>query len=271
VFENVNIEWCVANVLVLLQNCRATSFIGCHMEGNRIEGRDPRVMQISTSQLNFSGLNILDLEVGKGWDSRDPQIFGFYGDCAISGSNIHLSWSGAGKAKNDFYLCGPNRYNPPDERQTVSLVNVTVQDVGGDNAQHLALDPGLPHGQSPVPAVIERFASRPDGLCRVEGARLSSNADITVHAQLIDPYLEFPATLGAARTVTLSNRMKPAGDGAALTPQSGAIVTVRRNTGTADAFPLVVKNHDGKPLGTVSAAATTKRFQFDGANWISAG
>ncbi len=272
VFENMNIEWCITSTLMLLQNCRATTFLGCHIEGNRIHGHDPRVMQISSSQLNFSGLNILDLEVASPESSSGlaPQIFGFYGDCTLTGTNIHMSWSAPSRIKAPCYVCSPNRFNPSNQRQTVNIGNMTVQDVGGDNAQYVELEP-VPDGAGcPIPKAMERYLSRQDGLSRVEGARIGINADMTVYAQLVNPYLEYPAALGTQRAVTLSNRTKASGEGATLKPMSGAVVTVRRNDGPGDAYALIVRNHDGTPLAALTSANMTIHFQFDGANWVVA-
>lgn len=270
VFENLNVEWCIANVLILAQNCRATSFIGCHLEGNRLVGEDPRVMQVSTSQLVFHGLNILDLEVPtEGADGLAPKVFGFYGDCALSASGLQVTWSRPGKARRTFQLCGPGRYNPPDDRHRVCITDLTIRDVGGGNAHRVELDANLPVGVFPSPAGVERFVCRQDGLSRVEGAGFDVNADITVYGQLVDPRLVFPATLGAHRGVTLSDRMKPDGEGAAARPASGAMASVRRASGTADAFAVAIRNHDGRLLDSIAVAGRTARFQFDGKDWRS--
>lgn len=268
VFENLNVEWCIANVLMTMQNCRATSFIGCHLEGNRIHGHDPRVMQVTTSQLALLGFNILDLEVpAAGSDGLPPQIFGFYGDCALTGSGLQVSWSGAGRAGRRLHLCAPNRYDPAGARHAIALTDVTLRDLGGDNAPFVDLDPNLPRADFPGARAIERFVSRQDGLSRVEGATLSPDADITVYAQFHEPRIEYPASLGEPRVVTLSNRMKASGEGASAKPPGGSMVTVRRGAGTADAFPILVKNHDGALLQKISSANATLRFQFDGTRW----
>ena len=63
--------------------------------------------------------------------------------------------------------------------------------------------------------------------------------------------------------------MKPAGTGSAMPPAVGALAGVRRNSGVADGFGLVVANHDSTSLATLAASNTTRWFRFDGADWAA--
>lgn len=128
--------------LAVLQSCRGMSFIGCHMEGNDIRGYDPRLFQVSTSQLNFlSGNQIQDLyvpSVASGTTSGlTPVLFGTYGDCDIKGAGLFiLSWSAASKVLQSTQIVCRNRYAAATDKANCML-NYRVRDVGANNEAFL--------------------------------------------------------------------------------------------------------------------------------------
>lgn len=141
VFDTVNFEHCRITdyPLAVLQSCRGLSFLGCHLEGIDIRGYDPRVFQVSTSQLNFlSGNQIQDLVVPtSGWSGLTPVIFGTYGDCDIKGAGLFiLSWSSASKVLQTTQIACRNRYAAATDKLN-AMLNYRVRDVGANNEAYL--------------------------------------------------------------------------------------------------------------------------------------
>ena len=268
VFEQLNIEWCIARTLIQAQSCRSTSFISTHLEGNQLVGHAPSAVLVSTSQINLIGVNILDLGVrasdivGKG----TPALLRCYGDNAITGSNIQVSWSARGRVDTGVDVVALSETSPADAQQIVSLAALTVRDPEGGNARFLSLDRNMPAEEFPTPSAVERYVYG-EMLSHTRNARLATSVSVTLFGQAADPMIQYPAALGAARTVTLSNRMASGRLGGAIPPLTGALAAVRRNSGVADRFDLVVANHDGVPLATIRASGTTMWFRFDGVNW----
>lgn len=270
VFEQLNIEWCIANTLIWVQSCRGTSFLGTHLEGNQLAGRSPSVVLVSTSQIDLSGFNVLDLGVktkATTGGAPPPALFRCYGDNAIRGSSLQVSWSSPGGVDLGFDLVAVSETGPADAQQTVNVTNLIVRDVGGGNAKFLSLDSNMPASHFPTPSAIDTYTYG-ELFSQARGAKISAKANVTLFGQYSDPLLRYPAALGAPCTVTLSNRMKPGRVGA-IPPPVGALAGVRRDSGVPDRFDLVVANHDGAKLSTISTAAVTGWFRFDGTNWAS--
>lgn len=83
-----------------------------------------------------------------------------------------------------------------------------------------------------------------------------------------NPRVEYTAPIAAHREVILSNVMGPAGTPGADVPlPAGRQIVVRRSTAATGAFNIVVKNHDGATLSTISAVATRVSYYFDGTDW----
>ena len=271
VFEQLNIEWCIAETIIHAQKCRATTFLSTHLEGNRLAGRSPRVVSVVTSEINVIGANILDQEV-RGSDvigDAIPCVFQCYGDTSIAGSNLQISWSGPNKVDIPFHLVGIAEASPPDAHQCVNMTNLVAREVGGANTRFLGLDHGVHAARLPLSgAAVDRYTYRAIG-SEVAGAKVSVNADLTVFGQCQAPFLRFPSALGATRTVTLSNRMAGGGLGSTIPTQAGSLAAIRRSSGAGDAYDLIVKNHDGAVLSTVAAASagSTRWFRFGGADW----
>lgn len=269
VFEQLNVEWCAANTLIQAQSCRAMSFISMHLEGNQLLGRAASVIALASSQIGLVGVNLLDLDVhAPAVPSGDspPAVLRCYGDTAVHGSNVQISWSGPDRINTSFQLVALDGHSPPDARQLIDMANLIIRDVSGGNASSLSLDANLPAASFPLPVAIESYRHG-DILSQVTGGIIAVNTDVTVFGQYDRPLVQFPAALGAPRTITLAKRMKPAGAGSAIPPAVGALAGVRRNSGVADGFRLVVANHDNTPLATLSVSDATRWFRFDGADW----
>lgn len=271
VFEQLNIEWCAANALIKAQSCRATSFISMHLEGNQLRGSASSAIALASSQIILIGVNLLDLEAhtpAVPAEGAPPAVLRCYGDNVVHGSNVQVSWSGSDRLNTGLQLVAVNESSPADAQQIVSVANLVVRDVSGLNAKNLSLDANLPAASFPLPSAIENYRFG-DVLSQVAGGLIATNTDMTVFGQYERPLIQYPAALGAVRTVTLAKKMKPSGAGSTIPPAVGALAGVRRDSGVADGFGLVVANHDATGLATLLKSGATRWFRFDGANWAA--
>ncbi len=108
------------------------------------------------------------------------------------------------------------------------------------------------------------------GMPIIERARLTmTGSTYTLYGHFNDTFILSPTNAGATRTVTLSNKMGPTGSiGENMTTPHGRMAHVYRRTGTADAFDLIVKNHDGTTLSTITTSDTKKSFYFNDTDWV---
>jgi hypothetical protein len=270
VFEQLNIEWCIANVLIHAQSCRSTTFLSTHLEGNRLAGWSPRVMTVATSGINAIGWNVLDQEIRRSevTGGTRPSLFQCYGDCAITGSGMEIAWSAAGRVDIPFHLFSVSPDSPAGAQQAASVTNLSLRDAGGGNSRSFGLDAGVSSTGLGMSGGVARYTHH-ELLSEVEGARFRGNADATVFGDHHRPLLCFPAALGGRRVVTLSDRLKPQGVGGSCSTPAGALVGVLREAGQGDPQELTVRGHDGRVLGAIGAAAagTTRWFRFDGRAW----
>jgi hypothetical protein len=270
VFEQLNIEWCVANVLIHAQSCRSTTFLSTHLEGNRLVGWSPHVMTVATSSINTIGWNLLDQEVRRADISggTTPSVFQCYGDSAVAGSGMEIAWSAGGKVDMPFHLVSISPHSPVGAQHAVSVTNMSLRDAGGGNHSGFAFDAGVSAMGGGMSGHVARYVHH-EILSQVEGARFTANSDVTVFGDHSRPLLCFPAALGARRVVTLSDRLKRQGPCSAMAVSPGALAGVRREAGQADTRELVVRGHDGRVLLSMGAAeaGVTRWFHFDGKAW----
>lgn len=270
VFEQLNIEWCIANTLIHAQSCRSTTFLSTHLEGNRLVGWSPRVMAIGGCGLNAIGFNLLDLEIRRAdlTGGSLPSVFQCYGDCAVAASGVEVAWSGRNRIEAPFDLVAVSAESPAGTRQSVSAAGISVRDTGGGNAGFLGFDAGIARPGLPLSGHVERY-SHHELLSEVSGACYAGSGDVTAFGEQRMPLFRFPAALGARRVVTLSDRMTARGPGAALPRPTGSVVGIRREGGAGDGHDLIVRAQDGRVLATIPAGqqAVTRWFRFDGSGW----
>lgn len=268
VFEQTNIEWCVTNSAISAQSCRSTTFLSTHCEGNRLIGRMPAVMNVADSEVNLIGFNILDQEIHDGDLQGDAAVFRCYGDVSICGKTIRIAWSGHGKVDRKLRLLSVDSTSSTNAQVSITVDNLTTHDVVGDNLPHFVPDDSTTAIDLPLAGTVERFSSGGPFLETV-GLRTKLNVNAIVFGRHRSPVLIYPATLGQARIVTISDRMHGSGLGAAMPVAAGAIVGVRRAAGQGDAHRLEVRNHDGRPIAHIAVAdgGQTAWFRFDGSNW----
>lgn len=268
IWQQINIEWCIAQYLVFCEIVRNATFQSWHLEGNRLSGADPAVFNLSSSQINFSGLNLLDLEVLSASATGTAAVFRTYGDCAVAGNGVALNWSGAGRVNRALDLVNVTSFTPSDAAVGVALAGLVTRDVAGGNAGFFEADANTPLAAFPAPSKVDRYRWH-DALPEIVGATVRLNAAATVYGCHRDATFVYPAALGAARTIILAGAMKASGTLAAVPAPVGNTVTVRRGPGTVDANALTVKNltATGTTLATLTAADAVARFRFDGTNW----
>lgn len=268
VYQQINVEWCIAQYLVFCEIARNATFASWHLEGNRLTGADPAVFNLSNAQINLSGLDILDMEVLAASATGTPSVFRTYGACAVSGHGVALNWSGAGRVDRSFNLVNVTSFSPSDAPVAVNVSGLVTRDVAGGNWRNLQLDANTPNTAFPAPVKVDRYRWH-EVLPEVTGVSLAPAGDCTVYGCHADATVNYPAALGAARTVTLAGTMKASGALSAVAVPAGALCAVRRGPGTADSFALTVKNltSGGTTLSTLSAADTVARYRFNGTNW----
>ena len=268
VFQQINIEWCIANKLCFAEIVRNTTLESWHLEGNRLSGADPCVFNVSGSQMNFFGLNILDLEVLSASATGTASIFTLYADCTITGNGLALNWSGSGKVNRAFQLLMLPSWQPNDFPPAVNIQGIALRDVTGGNGTNFFFDANTPTSTVPAPIKTDVYRWK-EAVPELRGLTCKLNANTTYNGVEGDVTYIYPATLGAARVVTLAATMKPSGALAAVPVPVGTIVTVRRGPGTADGSALTVRNltTGGTLLATLSAADSVAYFRFDSTNW----
>jgi hypothetical protein len=270
VFQQLNIEWCIANTLIHTQSCRATTFLSTHLEGNRLVGWSPRVMTVAASSLVVTGFNMLDQEIRRAevTGGTVPSVFQCYADTSIVASGVEVSWSARGRVNMPFYLVAVSGNSPPGAQQTATVTGFGLRDIAGDNQRFFGFDANLSRLEFAATGYADRY-TRHDVFSEVTGARFRGNGDVTVHGDHQSPLLCFPAALGARRVVTLSGRLRGQGPGSALPARAGTLVGIRREAGDGDAHDLLVRGADGRALATIRAVpgGSTRWFRFDGNGW----
>lgn len=271
VFNQLNIEWVRANQMIRLVSTPTTVINSLHFEGVEMLSNgasdNPNVIFLEGSSCTINAMTMLDTRIhttqGGTGTSATVGIFGGYLTGGATVNGLCMMW-----ADGSTRVDRPWRIVNPDGLSGWAAPNIVVNNFLINGAQGtFNFDSNMIAANFPTPMRCERFASR-DMVSEVQSVYIETNANMTVYAQLKDPFIRYPATLTAARTVTLSNASKATGTGASIPPRVGSLVTVRRDSGTADAFNLVVNNHNGSTLSTISTANTAARYRFDGTNWV---
>jgi hypothetical protein len=270
VLDQVNVEWCSSNYLIFAQNLRATTFLSCHFEGNQITGFDPHVFDISSSQISFIGSNLLDMVCQSGVTGT-AAIFRCYGDCTINSTNFRISWSGSGSLTTTVNVVALNEFGTTDMNPSIDMTGLSFKDVIGNNLPNLQLSPSQPLASYSPPYALNRYQYG-TVIDKVERAviQLPGTANYTHYQSHVDATIMVPASLSAARTITLSPLRIPSGTGSTLKGPAGNTVKVHRMTGTASNNLLVVNGGAGAgTLTTNTTADTNYYYVFDGTNWAA--
>lgn len=268
-----NIEWCIANNILRVANLRNAHFNDCHLEENKLSGSNPALIYAVLSQLNFTSLDIYNnhIHTNNGVSGSPTWIRSWQGS-HIDIDGLLVEVDDANDINLDHHL-----FHQRDEDAFVgqpgSLTVRNLNFVGTASNDRLTLDRRLPRATfTPhwMEAIPELYSFKPMSTIKGAWFKPTAAANFTVYGALENPVIHYPVSMGGAhRTVTLSNRMGPTATAGSNVPiPIGKMVEVRRGAGTPDAFNLIVANHNGATLATISAADTTNVFFYDGTNWV---
>lgn len=270
VFEQINIEWCRTTHLIFAEIARNATFNSIHLEGNQLTGADSSIFNMSGSQINFSGINVLDLTLLAASATGTPSVFRTYGDCAVGGTGLAFDWSSGSRIDRDLQLVNVTSFTPPEASNAINITNIVTRDasVTGQD-KRLALASTMPTSAFSSPRKLDTFRWD-EALPDAKGASVRLNVDTTVYGCYSNPVYIYPAQLGAARVLVLATTMKASGTLSTVAVPTGAIVGVKRASDAAavDAFNLTVHNatSGGTLLSTISTE-TTVWYRFNGTAW----
>ncbi len=270
VWIRTNLEWLGETQAVLLAwNMTNMTFIGTHFEGCVLSGTgSPRLIWVLGGEVHFMGTEILDMKTSSGTTGATIVTVAGYSE-QVKMDNTIIKFSSGSEAITPVQLISGANNNGNDTQPVVSIKHLTMNDNGSGNAAEFTLDPVI---ASPPMSILGQFREfySDQLLSRTAGAQFTMLASLTLYGQHEDATIFVPASLAAAATLTLSNKRKPSGTGSSLAPKAGAVVRVRRQSGTYANALTVVDAASGNTLSTNAAAAADLVFTFNGTNWALA-
>ena len=273
-FINFNVEWCISNRLIFGDVVRGFAFTGLHMEGNQLTGADPCFIEMVSSD-GFAIRDALLLQnrchTTDGASGTGAIIKGASTDRAIIDNMTIRNESGAVTVNLPLYLFR----NPTSGARWGSVTfnnfgiadNSTAQDVITNFRFHTKMSEA---GYLPVISTfyITNFSFE-SVLPVIRGGSMALRDTDHTHYAVFEDFTYRRGTAGAvSRDLTLSNKRGPSGSYLQNLPaKQGQTVCVTRTS--AWASPIVVKNHDGTTLASLTGD-TEAMFYYDGTNWVLA-
>lgn len=274
IFEQINVEWTQCRYPMYLKGLRNGTFISTHFEGNVLAGDTPALVYLEGSYVDFIGGDWIENRMlAANVTAGKPSLFLDAYDSVVNTRNLTLGQNTYLSHDTEWYGVNRGSYLANDAPSRVDIGTLKFIDsfsgsMGSNFSETNKVSKSDFSGARVVSvSSIEQYA----GLPQVEKARIHmTGAAYTLYGMYNKPMISSSTTAGAARTITLSNKMGPAGSTGANHPiPVGREATVYRQGGAADGFDLVVKNHDGTTLATIAASDTTQQFYYDGTNWVA--
>lgn len=274
-FINFNIEWCISNRLIYGDTVRGFAFTGLHMEGNQLTGADPCFIEMVSSD-GFAIRDALLLQnrchTTDGASGTGTIIKGAFADRAIIDSMTIRNEAGAVTVNLPLYLFRNStsgaRWGSVTFNNFGIADNSTAQDVITNFRFHTKMSETgyLP---SPVAGFYITNYSFESVLPVFRGGSVSLRDSSHTHYAVFEDFTYRRGTAGSvSRDLTLSNKRGPSGSYLQNLPaKQGQTVCVTRTS--AWASPIVVKNHDGTTLASLTGD-TEAMFYYDGTNWVLA-
>jgi hypothetical protein len=276
-FNQLNIEWCIANILMKLTNVRGANFNSVHMEQNRLTNSTPSFVLLNIANASFNGLTLLDNRVEASIASGSPSLFRFSGESTAtvnnlpiiinSSSYVDLPLNVSFQGTDPAFSAGRDQ-NPG----SVTVENLRVLDgVGTSLRDNIRPDHTLDPAQfGPLStSFIRRISTGTEPGAQIEGMTMELIGNYTLYgAYAKNAWIRFPAALTANATLTLSNVMGPSGTQFSGVPvPDGTMLSVRRRTGTGT-NALTINNWNGNALVSAdTTVGTTWRLKFSAGNW----
>lgn len=271
VYEQLNIEWCIAPIILTFENVRQISMISTHFEGNRLSGASGAFVYSVISSPNFHGLvflsNRIDSADGasgsnnayfKGWQSGTINVNGCYIEATGNIDLDHyLFYQGDG---SDGYEGNPAIFQMRNFRTSGH----------SQTYANLSIDRALPRasfGTHVINSAAELYSFEPNS--DTKGLFLKPTASMTVWGCHENPCIHIVNPLTADIDIVCSNVKGPAATrGAGVPIQAGRQICVRRASAATGAFNVNVRNHDNALLSAISVPATRASVYYNGTNWI---
>lgn len=275
VIEQLNIEWTQCAYPMYLNGLRNVKFISTHFEGNILAGNNPAMIYAEGCYVNFDGGNWLDNRMlAANVSAGKPAVFYDAYSSIIGVKNVSFAEVDLLSHDTEWYGVNRGSYEANDAPTQINIQDLNIIDAQANYPMASKFSPtsrmalsdyaGMRYG---TVGQIAQYG----GLPTIKRARLTTTASAyTLYGIFDEPFITSATNAGEVRTITLSNKMGPAGSTGANHPlPAGREVYVYRRGGTADAFGLVVKNHDGTTLATITASDTKQAFYYDGTNWVA--
>lgn len=273
VIDQLNIEGCAANVFLQLTQQRNLTISGLHFEGNRMTGANPRLVSVSTSGnvvINGTSCYDTDARTANGVTGTPAIIFAGAGTSVMARGQVVIQNN---NTTNNVEIARVD-YGSDDNLPSY----ISLEGFSGGGTMVYPATPALPwatYGEVFQGGKVTHGQGITD---YTENARIwldnSTAATYTHYGVHRDAFIRIQSTIGANKTIVLSDVFRATAPGTTRKRFAGDTVTIRRrNDGTLDAFTVTVRNltAGGTVLYTGAAStAFTKYFAFDGTNWADA-
>lgn len=274
-FINFNVEWCRSQKLIYGDVVRGFEFVGLHMEGNELTGASPTFIEmVSSDGLSARGVMLLQnrLNTADGASGEGTILKGGFTDRAIMENISMRIEAGAATTNLPMYLfkntTGGALWGSVSVRNFQLVDNSAAADVMTNFRLHTNMSESayIPTNISTYYLSDYTFEST---IPRIKGGSLSLRDSNHTHYGVFEDFTYRRGTAGAvSRDLTLSNKRGPSGSALQNLPtKQGSTVCVGRTN--AWASPLVVKNHDGTTLLSMTGNANAM-FYFNGTDWVLA-
>lgn len=274
VFKLLNIEWTSAATMMFLDSCSGLLIDYMHVEGCQLTGGDPAVILASASRLQIGQLDLIDVWIAGPAATGFAFILKTDYQARVDINNLYPFWNNSGYNPEAVQTLTTQVHKPlnaatPGSQNAVRIRN--MDKIGGTGTFHIDnLIQGAAFGAAGYIGSFAEYKSNKT-MSTTEGANIvMGNANMTVYGQHREAKVTASVNLSAARTLTLSDKLRPSGAGAASVRRSGDLVEVHR-TG-AGAFDLVVADHAAATLYTfvgAASAGTSKTFEWTGSAWVA--
>jgi len=276
-FNQLNIEWCIANTLMKLTNVRGANFNSVHFEQNRLTNSTPTLVMLNISNASFNGLTVLDNRVESAIASGSPSLIRLVGESSAtvqnlpviinSSSYVDLPLNVSFQGTDPAFAAGRDQ-NPG----SVTIENLRLIDGTGTSLRdNVRPDHTIDPAQfGPMSAsFVRRISTGTEPGAQIDGMTMELVGNYTLYgAYARNAWIRFPAALTANATLTLSNVMGPAGTQFSGVPvPEGTMLAVRRRTGS-QTNALTINNWNGTAIVAAdTTVGTTWRLKFSGGNW----
>lgn len=260
--SQMNIEWvkCPTSAM-LLNTARPIAFNSFHIEGVSLLGNDNGFIHlIGNSVAKFSAMDFYNYRCksADGANTRNG-LFSLGDSCSVSIDGIHVENPTSGNVTCpafDFVISdttSPGAKNPEVDARGFSL--------GGSNTGLNKIDGVVVATSGMARSAVTQFDQS-----KAPGASVHSfgDADASILPRHYGRFIRFNTPLTASRSLTLQK----AWGWTPLMPLPGSDFDIYRTAAATGAFDLVIKNHDGATLKTLSSADSKAHVVFDGSNWL---